>query len=44
LGAEVFFWSRVLYLPVYYAGIAYLRTLVWLASVIGLAMMISALV
>ena len=44
MGAEIFFWSRVLYIPVYYAGIVYLRTLVWLASVIGLAMMISALV
>jgi uncharacterized MAPEG superfamily protein len=43
MGAAIFFWSRVLFIPVYYAGIVYLRTLVWLASVIGLAMMISAL-
>jgi uncharacterized MAPEG superfamily protein len=33
----------VLYIPVYYAGIAYLRTAVWLASIVGLAMMITAL-
>ncbi len=44
LGAEVFFWSRVLYIPVYYAGIAYLRSVVWTVGVGGLGMMISALV
>jgi uncharacterized MAPEG superfamily protein len=42
-GATLFFWARVLYIPVYYAGIAYLRTAVWLASIVGLAMMITAL-
>ena len=42
-GATLFFWSRVLYVPVYYAGIVYLRTAVWLAAIVGLAMMISAL-
>ena len=41
-GAQIFFWSRVLYVPIYYAGIIYLRTAVWLASIIGLAMMITA--
>lgn len=43
LGAEIFFWSRVLYLPIYWAGIAYLRTLVWTVGMVGLVMMISAL-
>jgi uncharacterized MAPEG superfamily protein len=43
-GAEIFFWSRLLYIPVYYVGIIYLRTAVWLVSVIGLAMMIAAIV
>jgi uncharacterized MAPEG superfamily protein len=42
-GAEIFFWSRLLYIPVYYAGIVYLRTAIWLVSVIGLGMMISAI-
>lgn len=42
LGAQIFFWSRVLYVPVYYAGIVYLRTAVWLAGIVGLAMMLSA--
>ncbi|MBS3963349.1 MAG: MAPEG family protein [Methylomonas sp.] len=44
LGAQVFFWSRILYIPVYYAGIAYLRTVVWTVGIAGLAMMISPLV
>lgn len=44
LGAEVFFWSRVLYLPIYWAGIAYVRTLVWMVGIGALACMISALV
>ena len=43
LGAQVFFWARVVYLPVYYAGIAYVRTAVWVASIIGLAMMLAAI-
>ena len=40
LGAEVFFWSRLVYLVVYYAGIPVLRTAVWGVSIVGLAMMI----
>lgn len=43
MGAQIFFWSRVLYVPVYYAGIVYLRTAAWLASIIGLAMMLIAI-
>lgn len=43
LGAQVFFWSRIAYIPVYYAGIRYLRTAVWAASIVGLGMMVSAL-
>jgi uncharacterized MAPEG superfamily protein len=36
LGAQLFFWARLVYAFVYLAGIPWLRTLVWLASVIGL--------
>ena len=42
-GAELFFWARLAFIPVYYAGIVYLRTAVWLASIVGLAMMVRAL-
>jgi uncharacterized MAPEG superfamily protein len=36
LGAELYFWGRVAYLPIYLLGIPYLRTLVWALSVIGM--------
>lgn len=43
LGAQLYFWARVVYLPVYVAGIPYLRTLVWLVSLVGLLMVWSGL-
>src|SRR3974390_107750 len=42
-GAELYFWARVIYLPVYIIGIPYLRTLVWAASFVGLLMVLDAL-
>ena len=39
MGAELFFWSRILYIPVYYAGIPYLRTVIWTVGMSGLAVM-----
>lgn len=42
-GATLFFWSRIVYVPVYYAGVAYLRTGVWLVSIAGLGVMLSAM-
>ena len=38
LGAQIFVWARVAYALVYLAGIPWLRTLVWLTSVIGLVL------
>jgi len=38
LGAQVFFWSRLAYLPIYALGIPVLRTLVWAASLVGIGM------
>ncbi|AQA17460.1 hypothetical protein BST95_03615 [Halioglobus japonicus] len=35
LGSTIFFWSRVVYVAVYTAGITYLRTLVWFTSWAG---------
>jgi len=40
LGATVFFWARVVYWPVYLAGIPVLRTLVWLVSIVGLILIL----
>jgi uncharacterized MAPEG superfamily protein len=36
LGAQLFFWARLAYAGVYLAGIPWLRTGVWLISVVGL--------
>ena len=38
LGAQLFFWARLGYALVYLAGIPWLRTAVWLVSVIGLVL------
>lgn len=43
LGAELYFWTRVAHVPVYAAGIPWLRTLVWTASVVGIVMILLAL-
>ena len=39
-GATIFFWARLVYWPVYLAGIIYLRTAVWFVSIIGLGMIV----
>ncbi|OQW53375.1 MAPEG family protein [Candidatus Raskinella chloraquaticus] len=44
LGAQIWLWARVAYVPVYAAGIPIARTLIWTASVIGLCLMLSRLV
>ena len=38
MGAMIFFWGRVAYAVIYIAGIAWLRTLAWFVSVIGMAL------
>lgn len=43
LGAQVYFWARLIYVPVYAAGIPYLRTLVWAVSLWGLLQLLWAL-
>jgi uncharacterized MAPEG superfamily protein len=36
LGAAIFFWARIVHAVLYLAGIPWLRTLSWLASIVGL--------
>lgn len=36
IGAQVYFWGRVVYLPLYAFGIRQIRSLVWLVSTAGL--------
>lgn len=43
LGAQLYFWGRLIYLPVYAAGIPYLRTLVWAVSIAGIVLVLAAL-
>ena len=43
LGAQIFFWARLVYAVVYWAGIPWLRTSVWLVSVVGLVLIFSQL-
>lgn len=43
LGAQIYFWARVAYLPVYVIGIPYLRTAIWIASLWGILQMLEAL-
>lgn len=38
LGAQIFFWARVAYAGVYLIGIPWLRTGVWLVSMVGLVL------
>ena len=38
LGAQLFVWARLAYAVIYLAGVPFLRTAVWLVSVIGLVM------
>jgi len=44
LAAQIFLWARVVYLPVYVAGVPFLRTGVWAVSIAGLGMMVAGMV
>ncbi|MBB5700536.1 putative MAPEG superfamily protein [Ochrobactrum daejeonense] len=43
-GAWLWFGCRILYIPLYLAGIAYVRSLAWVGSLAGLALMFLAAV
>ncbi len=40
LGAQLYFWSRLIYVPIYALGIPYLRTLVWTVSMVGIVLLL----
>ena len=42
-GAQIAFWARIAYVPIYIAGIKYIRSLVWFLGVVGYGMMVSHL-
>jgi len=43
LGAELYFWARLVYLPIYVGGVPYVRTAVWAVSLWGIIKVIEAL-
>jgi uncharacterized MAPEG superfamily protein len=43
LGAELYVGARLAYLPIYLAGIPYLRTAVWAVSLWGILQVLEAL-
>ena len=43
LGAHLYFFGRLIYLPLYAFGVPYVRSLVWLVAAGGLVMVIAAL-
>jgi uncharacterized MAPEG superfamily protein len=44
LGAHLFFWARLAYAVIYVAGIPWIRTGVWLVSVVGMILIFIRLV
>jgi len=43
LGCQLYFWGRVLYLPLYAFGVMGVRSLVWLVSTAGLILILGAI-
>jgi uncharacterized MAPEG superfamily protein len=43
LGAQLYFWARLVYVPVYAAGIPALRTAIWAVSIVGIVMVLAQL-
>lgn len=42
LGAQIYVWARLVYLPLYFVGVPVARTLAWAASIVGIGMVIAA--
>jgi uncharacterized MAPEG superfamily protein len=40
LGAQLYFWARVVYVPLYAFGVPMVRSLVWIISLAGLVMVV----
>ena len=42
-GTALYFWARVVYVPLYALGVPYVRSLVWVVSLAGLVMVLASL-
>jgi uncharacterized MAPEG superfamily protein len=40
LGAQLYFWGRLIYVPIYLTGLPVVRTLVWLIAFAGIVMVL----
>ncbi|MBO9717658.1 MAG: MAPEG family protein [Pseudoxanthomonas sp.] len=40
LGVQLYLWARVLYVPLYLAGVPYVRSLVWAVAMAGVVMVL----
>ncbi len=43
LGAQLYFWARLVYVPLYATGVPVVRTLVWTIALVGLLVVIAGL-
>lgn len=42
MGAQLYFWGRVAFLPIYALGLPVVRTLAWTVSLVGIVMVLAA--
>lgn len=40
LAVQLYFWARLVYVPLYAFGVPYVRSLVWLVSLVGIGMLL----
>jgi uncharacterized MAPEG superfamily protein len=40
LAVQLYFWARLVYVPLYAAGIPYIRSLVWVVSMVGIVLLL----
>ena len=40
LGAQLYFWARLVYVPLYAAGVPVVRSLVWTVSLVGIVLVL----
>ena len=42
-GAQLYFWGRVVYLPLYAAGVPWVRSAVWVVAALGIVLVLVGL-
>lgn len=44
LGAQLYFWARVAYLPIYVFGVPVIRSAVWSVSIAGIVLLVASII